>query len=268
MEHDVEAIVQKFIDARRPDADLGSRIGNYVYALYRPGDDRPFYIGKGQDGRVLAHFAVESDRSKKAELIRQIFSGGFEPRIEIIRWGIESPEVAFQIECALIDALQPEMNLVAGHGSREFGRRPLDQLLSEFAVLPVAPTEAHDCVFVFSIGNALREGRGVYDATRRAWPPSRHMQRHAIAVGLEAGISRGVYQIDKWSRVVGSNRREFTGRELPDSNLLNKRWNFVTDRIGPWSYGGYGVVEFDGAGRFRVLRGSSDRESWHSLEQR
>ena len=49
---------------------------------------------------------------------------------------IESEEVAFQIEAALIDAYPGLANRVAGHGSGDYGCRHIEQIVAEYAAQP------------------------------------------------------------------------------------------------------------------------------------
>jgi len=62
------------------------------------------------------------------------------------------------------------------------------------------------------IHNTYGEGEEVYDATRQAWVmnPSRHPGM-AFAFGVDRGVVRGVFRIDKWERV-GGGRWAFVGR--------------------------------------------------------
>ena len=39
--------------------EVADRLGYYVYLYIDPRSDRPFYVGKGQGRRILAHLSAE-----------------------------------------------------------------------------------------------------------------------------------------------------------------------------------------------------------------
>ena len=92
---------------------VARRIGPYyVYALVDPRDDAIFYVGKGTGRRLLSHgrAADLSDpagrSSAKLDRIRAIRAAGLEPRIDVIRHGLDERS-ALTIEAALIDGAGP-----------------------------------------------------------------------------------------------------------------------------------------------------------------
>ena len=98
--------------------EAAERLGPfYVYALVDPGTESVFYVGKGSRQRLLAH-GREADltkdggpRSAKVQRIRELRSAGFEPRVDIVRHGLDEA-AAFEVEAALIDSL-PQLTNVA-----------------------------------------------------------------------------------------------------------------------------------------------------------
>ncbi len=89
--------------------EVAERIGPYyVYILIDPRDDSIFYVGKGMGQRLLAHGyeavlkAGLGPRSGKVARIREIRASGHEPRIDVVRHGLNEEE-ALLIEAALID---------------------------------------------------------------------------------------------------------------------------------------------------------------------
>ena len=99
--------------------EVAERIGPfYVYALVDPRDNAVFYVGKGTGQRLLSHGreallkADSGPRSDKVARIREIRRSGGEPRIDIVRHGIDEAE-AFLIEAALIDCVDDLSNAVA-----------------------------------------------------------------------------------------------------------------------------------------------------------
>jgi hypothetical protein len=91
----------------------------YVYVLFRE-DGRPFYVGKGRDGRWLSHekHAREGAKGPRFEIIRRIQRAHTDvPKVKLHE-GLTT-ELALQYEIALIAAIGrkphgPLVNLTAG----------------------------------------------------------------------------------------------------------------------------------------------------------
>lgn len=232
--------------------EVAERLGPfYVYMLIDPRDGRPFYVGKGTRQRLLDH-GVEADltaeetlRSLKVRRIREIRNAGHEPRIDIVKHGLESESVAFAIEAALIDSVEGLTNAVAGHGAAA-GRRPLPEYIAMYGATPV-PGDAPPVVLI-RLGSwkaepqdgdgVTRAGRGyrpgmtideLVDSTRAWWRISQtRIQRDGIrhAVAVHDGITRGVIEIGGWtSRHDG--RRAFVGTPIMDGPV-HEAW------VGPF----------------------------------
>lgn len=171
------------------DPIIRAKIGIYVYALIDPRDGRIFYVGKGggkedSDGnsRLFSHFdeAERCDRtSGKLEVIRDIWRSGQDVKWHILRHSLSSPEEAFHVEAAVIDALKLSKNGetnndVAGHGGDAHGSKGPEVILA-MAAQPAKPTQS--CrVFLFSIYKALKIWEGthprpeaIYESTRKCW---------------------------------------------------------------------------------------------------
>jgi uncharacterized protein len=105
---------------------VGERLGYYVYLYVDPRTNEPFYVGKGQGERALAHLHDTSESLKVAR-IKEIQAIGLEPRIDILAHRLPSEEAAFRIEAAVIDAIGPDRltNAVRGWESGKVGRMPL-----------------------------------------------------------------------------------------------------------------------------------------------
>src|SRR4051812_1498092 len=105
---------------------VGERLGFYVYLYIDPRTNEPFYVGKGQGERALAHLRDTSE-SKKVAWIKDIQAAGLEPQIDILVHGLPLEEAALRIEAAVIDAIGPHKltNAVRGWVTGKVGRMPL-----------------------------------------------------------------------------------------------------------------------------------------------
>lgn len=75
-------------------AELGralAQLGDYVYAYYRPNELQPFYVGKGNKSRVLAHWNSARAKGDKAheQEIRTILREGRLPTIKLLAYSLE-----------------------------------------------------------------------------------------------------------------------------------------------------------------------------------
>src|SRR5258708_7867062 len=108
---------------------VGERLGYYLYLYVDPRTTEPFYVGKGQGQRAVAHLRDTSESLKVAR-IKDIHAAGLEPQIDILVHGLPSEEAAFRIEAAVIDAIGPHKltNAVRGWETGKVGRMPLKEL--------------------------------------------------------------------------------------------------------------------------------------------
>jgi hypothetical protein len=85
-------------------------------------------------------------------------------------------------------------------------------------------------------------------------------------VGVFHGISQGVFEIDRWTQLPSSGKWEFTGKSFTENHeLADANWFAIIEAAkGYWQYGQYLIVEFDGKGRFRLIRGGKNK-TWQSL---
>ena len=134
------------------------------------------------------------------------------------------------------------------------------------SVTAVNPETPYPAVFVLPIHNMLPKTKSAYEAARRSWIVSQRFRDlpESLAVGIAEGwTSVGAFEIESWKPAsdAGKTKWEFDGTELPEGHpLARKNWRTVIDAAGGyWNYGNYIVVEFDGKGLFRVLKGSANR---------
>lgn len=259
------------------------KLGKYVYVLRDPRDRKVFYVGQGTNNRVFDHFGeadscLNSDKpfnqlNSKVVRILDIWKNN-----EDVEWIIISHnlpienKVADYIESAIYDSLSESQNGETSNGvcPPESSRLLPDDIVA-MAADYVNPDVAYKKVFVFSIQNALFKGVSPYDATRMSWIVSNNHRstNDSYAVGLKNSISKASYKILSWTQVIGTNRYEFTSPDHPFPAtidcFINKNWNnILAVAKGYWQRGNFLIVEFDGAGKFRIDSGSQDKITWHN----
>ncbi len=76
--------------------EVAERLGYYVYVYVDPRDDKPFYVGKGKNGRALAHLNATAE-NRKTSTIAAIRQAGLEPRIDVLAHKLKDEETAFRV---------------------------------------------------------------------------------------------------------------------------------------------------------------------------
>ncbi len=261
------------------------KLGKYIYALRDPRDGKIFYVGQGINDRLFEHFK-ESENcldlnksfnqlSSKVIRILDIWKNN-----EDVEWIILShnlPDdnyVSDCIESAIFDCLSESqngetLNEVSPPKSSRLLPNDLEAMAAEF----VNPIIAYKNVFIFPIQNLLNKGVDSYNATRTMWSVHEKYRtlKKSYAVGLKNSVSKGSFEIDSWVSVKGFNKYEFISDGHPKPNnyspMLNKNWNNVLAKAkGFWQRGNYLIVEFNGEGKFRIVRGSQDTATWHDCK--
>jgi hypothetical protein len=147
---------------------VAEKLGFYVYRLIDPRNGETFYVGKGKDDRIFQHakgvlsadISDEDAADLKLQRIKDISAAGLEVGHVIHRHNIESEELAFQIEAAVIDAYPGLSNEVGGHGSGDYGVRHVEELITEYAAEEFEPKEK---LILISIAKSYEEeGRDIY----------------------------------------------------------------------------------------------------------
>lgn len=264
---------------RKFDADVATGLGEYIYALRDPRDNKVFYIGKGTENRLFDHFK-EADQaglnnrpwSSKLRRIVEIWEADEDVDWFIVRRDLKQSVTSYDVEAAIIDALEisqngPALNDIAGHSTNTRGILSAEEIAA-LAAPHVNPAASHEIVFIFPIQRALAVGRGVYDATRSYWAVSPELRpsKNALAVGIANGLSKGVFSIANWVQAEAVGKWEFDGRQLLNHELDEKNWlSVIHSAKGYWQRGNYLVVELDGKGKFRFIRGSADKSTWYPL---
>src|SRR5437868_1331360 len=115
----------------------------YVYRLIDPRNGETFYVGKGKGNRVFDHvkgaLVAEDDEDAidlKFQRLKNIETAGLEVAHVIHRHNVDTEEIAYQIEAALIDAYPGLTNRVGGHGSGDYGARHVTQIIADYEAQP------------------------------------------------------------------------------------------------------------------------------------
>ncbi len=191
------------------------QIGWYVYALQDPRDKKIFYIGKGKGNRVFAHAsdATEDEASElnlKLDLIRQIHAENLSVNTFILRHGLSSEKVAYEVEAALIDLLylmdssgkNPYFQLtnqVRGHHHERYGARSA-QYIATLYEAPPCP-EIMEKVILFRIPvrwNPLMTPEELFESTHGWWRLGTRKDDADLAFAVSAGVIRAIYKIESW----------------------------------------------------------------------
>jgi hypothetical protein len=207
------------------------QLGYYVYLYVNPIDGNIFYIGKGQENRVLAHLDDESE-SKKTKIIKEIRSQGKEPIIEFLVHGLKSESDALLIESAAIDliGISHLSNKVRGYESNQFGRVSLKEIKARHESEPV---DIKDKVILLRINHLYRydiSDDELYEATSGVWKVGKRREKASYAFAVLYGLVREVYEIHEWvpagtskysyrdrHEIERPGRWEFVGQKAPDA---------------------------------------------------
>jgi hypothetical protein len=202
---------------------VARQLGYYVYLYVNPIDDSVFYVGKGQNGRALAHLRAD-EKNRITKIIRNVRASGAEPRIDILAHRLGNPTAALKVEAAAIDLLELKTlaNAIKGHGA-QYGRKPLKEVVAHYTK---RKADIREPAILIRINRLYRYGMTdaeLYDATRSAWQVGRRRDDALYAFAVYEGVVREVYRITHWhpsGSTFNSRRGGLRGRE-------SDRWEFV-----------------------------------------
>ena len=183
---------------------VAEQLNWYVYRLIDPRNGETFYVGKGRGNRVFAHARGEEitlERGEGEEIadpklarIRDIKAAGLEVGHIIHRHGIITPQRAYEVEAAVIDAYPGLTNKARGHGTRDYGSRHVEEIIREYAA---EEFEIEHPLLMISIGNSYYE-RETYDAVRYAWKVNLNRVKGRLVLARLRGLIVGAYRPERW----------------------------------------------------------------------
>jgi hypothetical protein len=204
-------------------AEVADRLGYYVYLYSDPRDGKPFYVGKGQGSRVLAHLSAEAE-SRKVAMLGELSAAGREPQLDILAHALKDEETAFRVEAAVIDALGLDQltNEIRGWRSIQLGRMPLRELL----IYSAKPVQVEVPALLIRINRLFRHtmsSQELYEATRGIWKLSARRTKAQFAFAVFEGVVRDVFEIESWHR---AGTTQYTTRPT-DGWENSPRWEFL-----------------------------------------
>jgi len=268
-------IEENVATAKKGDKELASRSGLlYVIGnecIVNPKTQKPFYkidITQENDyeldltipGKFETYFAFEFDDCQKAE---KVICDTFKDCNVCGKWyDIDVKELI-----PIAEICEKMGGKVLTEEVKEEIKLETEEIVSleteNVSVKPINPK--YPCkVLLFPVYRALAGGKNVYNATRYCWriaEKHRDVSEYKFAVGLKSGVSEGGYEIKEWKYVPQSNRYEFE-KEREASNLQGFSWyKQINTNKGYWGFGNHFIVEFDGKGKFRLIRPDSE-DQW------
>ncbi|MDE2940581.1 MAG: hypothetical protein OXR67_16930 [Chloroflexota bacterium] len=200
----------------------------YVYRLIDPRNGETFYVGKGRGDRVFQHAnglpadGLEEISDPKLERIKEIKLSGLDVSHVIHLHGIATPQRAFDVEAALIDAYPGLTNKVRGQGSNDYGIRHVEEIIREYAGEEFVVGEP---LLLISIGRTYYE-RSPYDAVRYAWKVNlNRVKRYKLVLAQVRGLVVGAYRPARWLPASRENFPDLASRHnIPD---ISDRHGFV-----------------------------------------
>ena len=150
----------------------------------------------------------------KLEHIRELINvKGLKPIHVIHRHGL-SPNVAVEVEAALIDCYPGLTNEVAGEGSFERGSATVQEIERQYVAAVMEPDEGHKLLYIKTKASTVA-ALGLYEAVRAAWRIGDRVREADYVIAVVDQVCSGVFVADRWEQRPSDGRRLFHGREAP-----------------------------------------------------
>lgn len=226
-----------------------SKIGWYVYALRDPRDETVFYVGKGQKNRWFEHIKEANSKSSQANenlklsRIREIENGGNVVEAFLIRHGISSEKLAYEVESAVIHAYRlleeastntvVDLTNIAEVYQPERGLSNVQIAQTLYNAPPAPPITVPCALFRLpKLWHPRMSDEELREATFGWWSireVSRGKETAEFAFAISKGIIRGVYKIapSMW------RERQQPDRDWEDDIDKPPRWGFPDCEAAP-----------------------------------
>lgn len=231
----------------------------YVYALIDPNGSDIFYVGKASaNDRAFDHLKESPNESRKNKRIDEIRVTGKEPRVEVLRYGLETEAIALEVEAAIIDAIGLEnlTNEIRGHGIVR-GRNSVEEIERLHGSAPIKISEISEPSMLFYINgtySATLSEQELYDSTRQFWQGvsknNRENLNTKIALAIVDGVVVRVYSIAAWF-AAGTTMSTRTFKGKPD------KWEFVGQLLEDHPLSGRMLVDESGLPIKSIRKGYS-----------
>lgn len=270
---------------RNFDQKIIDELSHYVYGLKDPNTNELFYVGVGDKDRVFQHFNEaegkfsdkkysedEETKNKKINRIKKIWKK-CDVEWVILSYGYQTQAEAMKTESAIIATLwnHPGPNLITNkiQGQKSTYKSQADIL--DMSAELINPNLPYKYIFIFPIQNTINSD--LYESTRGIWKGNKKFYfslKDSYAVGINNNISKSSYQIDNWFFLDEHKKYQFQAINHPNPHnyepLLNKNWvNIISTAKGYWQRGNHLVVEFDGEGKFRIIRGEKTKQWFNCI---
>jgi len=203
--------------------EVSEILKSYVYIYIDSRNNEVFYIGKGKGGRLFSHLEDKSE-TEKVNRIKEIRKSGFEPKIDIVRYGLSDTEASL-VEAALIDFKGKGnlTNLKSGYHKGSLGRINSQEVIM---LLTAKPVEVRHKAILFTINSLYRSDMTeleLYETTRGRWVVGKRRENADYAMCVTHGIVREVYKIVNW---YPAGTLEYETRPDFDTLKITNRWEF------------------------------------------
>ena len=136
---------------------------------------------------------------EKVRRIAELRAAGFEPRIDLLCYGLSDVEASL-VEAVAIDLIgrPPLTNIMAGNHGHGFGRMTSHEVITMLTAKPVAVREP---ALLITINQLYRSGMSpleLYEATRGFWVIGPRREKVELALAVYQGVVREVYRIKAW----------------------------------------------------------------------
>jgi hypothetical protein len=209
------------------------KIKFYVYALVDPRTNKVFYVGKGKKNRWYDHIdsankpKPKEDLSLKLSTIAEIHKSGNKVGVHLIRHGIASETVAYEIEAAVIHAyrlmgkVDVDLTNIAEVHNPEHGLMGVGLAQSIYNAMP-APKIVEPVVILKISQNWYPDmpAEELMETTTGWWQYRKVQENAKYAFAVSSGVIREVYRIKSWRE-----RRE-GDRGYKRSDRSKPRWGF------------------------------------------